>query len=372
MRALLAVFRHELRRVVAVRPAFSVLVVAAIVYALFYPQPYVNEALRDVPIAVVNRDGSTASRDFVRRLDASADVAVARLLPDLPSAERAVYAREVSGILVIPQHFERELLHGRPSPVALYADAGYFLIFQRVSGAVTAVARTLGAQVEGARLVAVGVDPALAGAVVDPMPLTAVPLFNPRSGYATYVLPAAFVLVLQQLLLIGTCVLGTTPDPGRPSAGAVATVLGKNLAYLSVEAVVLPFYLIALPYLYHLPRLGSVVTLLVFALPFVLAVAALGLAVSALFRTPLAVQLASSALGLPLFFLAGFSWPIEAIPEPVRIAATAIPSTTAIDGFVRIAQLGASLPEVATPFLTLWALALVYGGAAMLLTARRR
>jgi ABC-2 type transport system permease protein len=112
----------------------------------------------------------SSSRDFARRVDATPDVAITEVLPDLASAEREVFARRVDGILVIPQYFERDLLHGRPSPVALYADASYFLIYQRVAGAVAAVARTVGAEIEAARLIAIGVDPAIAIAPPDPMP----------------------------------------------------------------------------------------------------------------------------------------------------------------------------------------------------------
>lgn len=371
MRAVFAVFRHELHRIFTVRPAFAVFILGAVIYAAFYPQPYVNEALRNVPIVVVDRDGTSSSREMVRRLDATSDVRVALVLPDLQSAQRAVFERAVSGILLIPKNFERDLLHGRPSPVALYADASYFLIYQRISGAVSAVARTLGAEVESARLIGAGVDPAVAGAVVDPMPLTAVPLFNPQGGYATYLLPAAFVLILQQLLLIGTSLLGTTPDPDRPRAGPLATVIGKHMAYLVPETLVLPFYLIALPYLYDVPRLGSTATILLFALPFALAVSGLGLIASAVFRTPLAVQLATAAVGLPVFFLAGFAWPQEAMPEAVRLIARLLPSTSAIDGLVRVAQLGAPLSEVAEPFLTLWALAGLYSAIAIALAFRR-
>ena len=71
MSRLLGVFRDELHRIFTVKPAFSVLVLGAIFYAFFYPQPYLNEALRDVPIAVVDRDGTQSSRDFARRVDAT-------------------------------------------------------------------------------------------------------------------------------------------------------------------------------------------------------------------------------------------------------------------------------------------------------------
>ena len=300
------------------------------------------------------------------------------MLPDVPTAEREVYARSVFGILLIPQHFERDLLHGRPSPIALYADASYFLMYQRMSGAVTAVSRTLGTNFEITRLVGLGVDPPVAAAATDPMPFIAVPLFNPQGGYATYILPAAFVLILQQTLLIGVGLLGTLPGRLVPAAPArrrfgdlafdsIATVGGKLLAYLTVEALIVTIYLVGLPYLYGIPRLGSVATILAFALPFTLAVGGLGLMVAATFRNPLAVQLVFAAIGLPFFFLAGFAWPTEAMPTAVRWLAQLLPSTFAIDGLVDVAQLGASLSDVRSEFLGLWLLAAIYACIAVII-----
>lgn len=373
MSGLLNAFRHELRRIFIVKSAFAVMVLGAAFYALFYPQPYLNEALRDVPIALVDRDGTQSSRDLARRVDATPDVAITAELPDVTSAEREVYARRIGGILVIPQYFERELLHGRPSPVALYADASYFLIYQRVAGAVAAVARTVGAEIETARLIAIGVDPAIAAVAPDPMPLTAVPLFNPEGGYATYVLPAAFVLILQQTLLMGVGLLSTLPgaDPGGGDTGRrrplpAAIISGKLLAYLALEAVILPVYLIVLPYLYGLPRLGGIVPILIFAVPFVFSVAGLGFVVACIFRSPVRVQLILAAAGLPLFMVAGFSWPSEAIPPAIRLVSYLVPSTSAIDGFVKLSQLGAPLSAVTPEFLTLWALAFFYNFVALL------
>jgi ABC-2 type transport system permease protein len=377
MSGFVEVFKEELHRIFTVRSAFSVMVLGVAFYALFYPQPYLNEALRNVPIAVVDRDGTQSSRDFARRVDATPDVAVTQVLPDLASAQREVFARRVDGILVIPQYFERELLHGRPSPVALYADASYFLIYQRVAGAVAAVARTVGAEIETARLIAIGADPAIAAAASDPLRLTAVPVFNPEGGYATYVLPAAFVLILQQTLLMGVGLLGTLPGAG-PAEGVtrrrrplpVAIVAGKLLAYLALEAVILPIYLIVLPYLYGVPRLGGVIPILIFAVPFVLSVAGLGFVVAGIFQRPVRMQLILAAAGLPLFMVAGFSWPSEAIPPVIRLLSHLMPSTSAIDGFVKLSQLGAPLSAVNSEFFTLWALAFFYNLVALLQAAR--
>jgi ABC-2 type transport system permease protein len=149
-------------------------------------------------------------------------------------------------------------------------------------------------------------------------------------------------------------------------------VAGKMLAYLLFEALVLPLYLIALPYLYGLPRLGGVVPILIMAVPFVLAVSGLGLVIAAIFKNPLRVQLVLATIGLPFFFLAGFAWPTEVIPDAVHVASLLVPSTSAIGGFTRLAQLGAPLADVRSEFQILWGLAIFYGGVVWILEFRKR
>ncbi|OCC02169.1 ABC transporter permease [Labrys sp. WJW] len=378
MSGILKAYRHELGRIFALKAIFSTLFVAALIYAVYYPQPYRNEALRDVPVAVVDLDGTTASRELARRLDASSDVAVAMALPDLATAEREVFKRTLSGAVVIPLHFERDLLHGRASPISLYSDASYFLINTRVAGAVNTVARAYGAEVETARLIGLGIDPAVAASATSPMPLVSIPLFNPQGGYATYVLPGAFTIIMQQTLLIAVCLLATIAGmPGVagqsvPDVGATATVLGKLAAYLTVAVLLVPFYFIVLPYFYNIPRLGALGTIALLALPFVLSVSALGMVIGLTLRSPLTVQLTAAALGLPLFFLSGFSWPIEAVPPALRAVAQLIPGSIAITGMTQVVEMGASIDDVRMQFLGLWALAIGYTLFAILLEWRRQ
>jgi len=141
------------------------------------------------------------------------------------------------------------------------------------------------------------------------------------------------------------------------------------LAYLALEAVILPVYLIVLPFVYGVPRLGGVVPILALAIPFVLSVAGLGFVVAGLFRRPIRVQLILAAAGLPLFMVSGFSWPSEAIPPAIRLLSYLVPSTFAIDGFVKLSQLGAPLAAVRPEFLALVALAIFYNLIALVQAA---
>jgi ABC-2 type transport system permease protein len=62
-------------------------------------------------------------------------------------------------------------------------------------------------------------------------------------------------------------------------------------------------------------------------------------------------------------------WPREAIPKPVQAVGYIFPSDLAIDGIVRINQMGASLWEVARDWGGLWILAFAYFALAVLSTA---
>jgi ABC-2 type transport system permease protein len=100
-------------------------------------------------------------------------------------------------------------------------------------------------------------------------------------------------------------------------------------------------------------------------IPFMLSVSFLGQFVSMWFKRGETAVLLFLASSLPLFFLVGVSWPVEAIPGPLRMASLVFPSTLAIDGLVRINQMGATLHDVFRDWTVLWALAALYGTLAV-------
>nr|HPK66824.1 ABC transporter permease [Thermoanaerobaculia bacterium] len=75
---------------------------------------------------------------------------------------------------------------------------------------------------------------------------------------------------------------------------------------------------------------------------------------------------------LPAVFLAGFSWPPEAVPAWLRRGALLLPSTPGMAGFLRLDQMGATLSEVRGEWMTLWVLAIVYFLLAWLVAAHPR
>jgi ABC-2 type transport system permease protein len=111
---------------------------------------------------------------------------------------------------------------------------------------------------------------------------------------------------------------------------------------------------------YGFSTLGHLVDLFLLAVPFVLSVSFLAQFTGAWFKRRESAVLLLIATSLPLFFMVGVSWPVEAIPPMIRAASRIFPSTSAIDGLVRINQMGASLLDVSRDWVTLWVLTVLY------------
>jgi ABC-2 type transport system permease protein len=136
--------------------------------------------------------------------------------------------------------------------------------------------------------------------------------------------------------------------------------LGKAAAYLSLYLGHAAYYLVICPRIYGFRQQGDAVSLLIFVIPFLLAVIFLGLAIANMSpdrEVPMMVVVFSS---LPLLFLSGFSWPPEAFPSWVRALSWFVPTTAGIDGLLRINQMGAGWRHVAGDLLVLCGLACLY------------
>ncbi len=367
-------FVGEWRRVLAIRGAFMLLVVGPLVYGLYYPQPYLNQILRKIPIAVVDNDLSELSRNIVQTLDASGAVRVAVQAATLAEGRAALDRGDAFAVVEIPPGTERDVLKGTTVHVPIFADATYLFIFRSMSNGIAVAIDTLSSELaaRGARTDGSLVKAALASA--SPAEILLQPIFNPVGGYASYIVPAAFVLILQQMLLIGASMLTVIALP-QIAGGAFASVLGRGIAHLTIYLPALALYFIVLPRFYGFSTLGHPVQLFALASLFTLATSFMGQAAGAWFRQPETPTLIFLGTSLPQLFVTGFSWPREAIPTPVPAAGYIFPSDFAIDGIVRIGQLGASLGEVVHDWRGLWCLTIVYFALAVISAAlmkRRR
>lgn len=353
-----AALKDTLRSVLRDKGVLLILLLAPVIYGFFYPWPYGTEAVTRVPVALVDQDHTGLSRQITRFALANPRLDVRLVTGDVAQAREALWRGDIEGYAVIPADLKRNVLRGAPAVVGIEGNGAYALLNKAVLYGFSEAVGTVSAGVEIRKLQAGGQSAAQAQQSRNPLNLQMAALFNPTEGYGSYVVPAVALLILQQTLLMGAAMLaGTWAEAGRLRAGAGAW-LGR-LAALSVAGGLSGLFYFGWVFsLQDYPRGGNPWGALLLLACYVPTIAALGLLLGCWLRDRERALQVLLFTALPMAFLSGFSWPVEALPAPLQALRWVFPSTAGIQASLRLNQMGAPVAAVLPYLLTLAALGL--------------
>lgn len=373
IRSFFSLIRDEYRAIFSDAGAVLILVLALLIYTTLYSAAYAPQVLRNVPIGVIDKCNTAASRALIRTFDAGPNTYTAYEPSDMDQAQELFFARKIYGIVYIPENYERQLASGSQAVVSIYADASYFLVYRQVfQELVTGIGRT-GAAVEYGRLLAKGASAPSAQAITQPVIYRSHNLYNPYLGYGSFVMPAIIMVIIQQTLLIGIGLVGGTrretgyfarlaSDPHHPSPFVL--LWAKTVAYASIYALT-SLYVLSLHYkLFHYPMNGTTAAVIIFTSIYVLACIFAAIAVSTLFRRRENALMLLLWTSIPIIMLSGASFPEQGIPGWLYNAGRIFPSSSGVRGFIRIQTMGASLRDVWPEIRMLLWLLIAYGALA--------
>jgi len=356
------VFKFEFKNIFTNIPIVLTIIGGVILYSFFYPQPYSNEVVKTLKVSIVDFDKSEVSRKLIYSLDATPQLKVARQDLSMYEAKLALTEKKVSGIIVIPAHFKRDLaLHVSPT-IALGADANYFLVYGSiVEGAFKSIL-TQSAGIKVANLLLQNTPLRTAKQSYAPYSLKTINLFNPDMSYTYYIIPAVFILILQQTMLIGLGILGGFYNERKEpyTAPSWMKISSRVLIFGTLFFTHMLFYFGFSFDFFHIPHLASAYDMVTFGTPFILSTVFLGILFGGLLKNQESATPIVLLTSLPLIFSAGFIWPKEAIPELITYFSLFFPSTPAIQGFLKLNQMGAEFSGVLVQYSTLWLQAILY------------
>ena len=133
------IFARELKHIFSDSGVLVIFFLAGLAYPVLYGLIYGNSCVDDMPVAMVDCCGSSGSREFTRKLDATRELHIAYSCADLPEARRLMQQRKVKGAVLIPSDFEAKLAAGEQAAVSTYADMSSFLYYKNLTIAVNMV-----------------------------------------------------------------------------------------------------------------------------------------------------------------------------------------------------------------------------------------
>ena len=343
-------------------------ILVPLLYPLLYAFIYTNEVVREVPVAVVDDSRSSLSREYLRMVDATPDVSIVAYCSDMEEAKEMMKEQLVYGVVYIPGQFSQDIVQGVQAHVNIYCDMSGLLYYKSVLLANTAASLEMNKDIKISRA---GNTTAREDEITAyPIEYEDVALFNPQNGFASFLIPAVLMLIIQQTLLLGIGLsAGTAREHNRFKDlvpinrhynGTLRIVFGKGLSYFMIYSVVSVYMLCIVPRIFHLTQIAQPLDLLLFMLPYLAACIFFAMTASIAIRNRETCMLLFVFTSVPLLFISGISWPGAAVPEFWKYVSYLFPSTFGINGFVKINSMGATLNEVKTEYQALWLQAGIY------------
>ena len=357
-------------------PAIILTVFGGVIfYSFLYPLPYSQQTPQEQSITVVNLDKSLTSYQLERMVDATPQVKIVTHANSIEQAKQQFFTGQVRGILVIPTNFYRDLLLGKSPTLSYAGDASYFLVYGTIAEGLSQAGGTLAAKAKVTQLLSNGVPLSQAQQQYSQVKVNLKPTFNPTIGYINYVVPAVFVLILQQTLIIGLGLMGCSEKSefGYWVQQSTFKILAtRTLIFVSIYYLMSGYYFGFSFDFYGINKLASPLILIALLAPFLLTSSFIGICLGVLMPRKEWVTVFVLFSSMPLVFSAGFIWPLESVPLPLIWLTNLFPCTPAIQSFLSINQMGADFSQITTQWQLLWLQVLIWGIIAFILYRRKQ
>ena len=311
VKELLCVLRDPRSRFVLIGPPLMQLLIFSFAATL---------DVRNVDIAILDRDNGRWSQEFVARVAAADFVGEVIAVHNQTAMETLIDRQKVIAGIDIPPEFSRAAAGGQTAKVQIVVDGRRANAGQITVGYLSAIAARLGAEI----------SPTPAGPGEDAAAVRY--WFNPNLIYQWFIVPglAAILTMFTSLLLTALSIarereLGTFDQllvsPSSPMeiiiAKAVpALVLGSALGSIMVMAGIFGF---------GIPFTGSFLLLLACLVLYILSVVGVGLVISSFCATQQQAILGTFTVAIPIVIMSGFATPVENMPTVLQWLAQAMP-----------------------------------------------
>lgn len=347
------------------------IVLAPIIYGFLYPWPYADQVARQIPVAVVDYDNTSLSRQIIRYSMASPNLKIT-MANSVDEAKDLFWKGKIDGYLIIPANLKRDVLYQRDASVAIATSGSYALLNEGVSMGFAKAIGTLSVGISIKQLTS-GHAKSLPQAYMtsNPLSLQVQSLYNPSQGYSSYVVPAVSILILHQTLLMGTALMLATLYERKSFYTTVKGWLARILAISLTAWLMTGFYFGWLFTFNDYTRGQNMVGATLLALVLIPTVAILGCLCALWIKNRERVLQVILFTSLPIYFISGFSWPAEGLPTFLRYIRWIFPSTAGINGSILYNQMGASTSEGLMYILNILVIGLVLLGLLLYLGCKK-
>lgn len=287
----------------------------------------INSDPRNLPTAVIVADQSEFTRTFVSALQTSNYFRITEELQTEEEGRAALAQGRVQFVVNIPADFTRRLVRGEKPAILLEADATDPAATGMALGAVNQIAQTV------VKRDVTGALAHLADAL-PPFEVRVHRLYNPENNSQYNTVPGLMGVILTMTLVMMTGLAmtrererGTMENLLAMPVLPIEVMAGKIVPYIAIGLIQSSIILLAAYFVFHVPFMGSLLTVYVAALLFIAANLTVGIMLSSLAQNQLQAMQMTMFYFLPNILLSGFMFPFRGMPEWAQYIGNVLPLT---------------------------------------------
>ncbi len=349
--------KAELKAILTNKAILLTVIGGALLYSFMYPQPYIKQMPTEQKIALIDLDNTPLSRKLARAIDATPQVKIVFRLHDEKSLKKLISKGDIFGYVYIPKNFSKDILLKNIPTVAYGGNASFLLVYGTVVEGIFETLKDFYKDISLAKNMFVKDTSHL-------MNLSSKSAFNHTLGYVNYVIPAVFILILHQIMLIGVSLQGATQNELKKGywqeIKPLKLIFVRLLAYFIVYLPICMYY-VGFCFKHYLVPIEADVTLLLSLLVLLVFTAvSLGIALGEYMPRKEHATFLVLVSSLPFVFTAGFVWPVELLPQWLNVLVQFYPATPSILAFVELNQMGADFFQIWNKVLQILSLGIGY------------
>ena len=269
-----------------------------------------------IPIAVVDLDNTTTSRNLIRQLDAFPKTDIKFKSLSFNEARHQMEQMEVFAILTIPRDFTKDAMSSNQPKLVYYTNNAFLisgsLLFQDLKTISTLASASVGLKSGQAR----GYSELELMPILQPITTQAHPIGNPWLNYSVYLNNAILPGILQLIIFIFTVsCFGSEIKSGhgrslmRMGKGSIwKVILGKLLPYTIVYTGIALLFMSVLYHFSSFPLHSGFLPMFLDYFCLIIASQGLGMVFIGVFRNYRMALSSASLVGMLSFSITGFSF----------------------------------------------------------------
>ncbi|MCK9163796.1 MAG: ABC transporter permease [Bacteroidales bacterium] len=360
-KGIIPVLKRELKRMVS-RPIYIMMTIFIPLIIILFFSTFLNQGMpKNLPIAVVDLDFSSTSRQITRNVGAGPSCEIKYKPLSFEEARDLMQREKIYAFVLIPKNFQSDLFTGKSPEIIFYTEYAHYLAGSVAMKEINTILVTLYSGVNLKMRLAKGEELNSAMANIQPIKIDSHLIGNPLMNYSYYlssiIMPGLIFLMslISCIYVIGSELKFETSRHWLITSGGSLpkAFFGKLLPYTLIYSLMLVFSYIIMNSVLDFPTKGNIFLMFAGGILTIISYQAIGIfiiGVLPMLRDALSIGAFYGVLG---FTFAGFTYPNFAMLPAVKPYTFLYPLTQYYNLYANIQINGLPLSQSYMPFLIL-------------------